>query len=98
MSNINVGDYIVIVNWYPDKYYKDDVFVVTSITPGYRDTLNCDSLFRKESFSFTKNQFIRKITSSAAQKRIKNAIKELEQKKDFLHIRLENLILLKNNI
>lgn len=84
MANVEKGDYIVITLSYEDKYFKDDVFVIDDIAPGYRDTLRCRSLFRNEVFSFTNNQFLRKITPSAAQKRIKNTIKTIKAQIEYM--------------
>ncbi len=93
MSTINKGDNIVLIHVYPDNYYKNDIFVVVGITKGtkgHRDELKCDSLFRNESFEFElSSHCIRKITPSAAQKRIKKAIEELESHSNFLKQKLE---------
>jgi hypothetical protein len=84
MANVEKGDYVVITMVYEDKYFKDDVFIVEDITSGYQNTLQCRSLFRNAVFPFTNNKFLRKITPSAAQKRIKNAIKTLETQIEYM--------------
>jgi len=85
------GDYFVLVNEYTDKYYKDDVFVVTEESE-YANDIHCRSLYRNESFRFQlRSHDWRIITPSAAQKRIRVAIKKREEEIVYLNNSLDKI-------
>lgn len=85
------GDYFVLVNEYTDKYYKDDVFVVTEESE-YANDIHCSSLYRNESFRFQlRSIYYRMVSLSAAQKRIMAAIDKREKEIVYLNNSLDKI-------